>query len=140
MVSIFQLFDPQLDLAMLFLRLILGPLMFLHGIPKLKGHKGTANFFRDMGIPFPKLNAWASFFVETIGSIFIIFGLFTQFWAFLLVGNMIVATYVQAFKEKISLIIDNGKSGYELPLLFAMGFLILFSLGGGQYSLDEILK
>ncbi len=137
MIDLNNIFDPETDLALLLLRLSFGFLMFLHGIPKFKGHKGTANFFKSMGIPFPKINAWISFVVETIGAVFIVFGLYTQIAAFLLIGNMAVAVYVQAVKEKITLINENGQSGWELPLMFLIAFFAIFLVGPGNYSLDQ---
>ncbi len=139
MIDLNNIFEPELDLALLLLRLSFGSLMFLHGLPKLKGHEGTANFFKSMGIPFPKLNAWISFVVETIGAVFIIMGLYTQITAFFLIGNMAVAVYVQAVKEKITLINDNGKSGWELPLMFLIAFAAIFLVGPGIFSLDHQL-
>lgn len=135
----FQLFEPQVDVAMLIFRVSLGILMFLHGIPKLRGHKGTAGYFKSIGIPFPEFSAWMSFIVETLGSIMVILGLFTQVFAFLVFANMIVATWASIFKDKLTIIIDNGKSGWEMPALYLFGFLIIFLIGPGSVSLDSLL-
>ena len=70
-------------------------------------------------------------FAESIGSLFIVFGILTRPMAFLLFFTMLVAS-----SKKLS---QAGIDGSELPLLYLfLSFFILLN-GPGKYSLDNLI-
>ena len=74
--------------------------------------------------------------LETVGSILLIFGLFTRPVAFLLSGEMAFA-YFMAHAPRGFYPYNNGGS---LAVLFCFVFLYLFVAGGGAWSLDRVLR
>src|SRR5947207_12773511 len=90
------LFQTDGTLVPLILRLALGIVMFPHGAQKalgwFGGHglRGTIGFFTSQGIPVPlTLLAIAA---ELLGSLGVLFGLFTRVAAFGIACVMVVAT------------------------------------------------
>jgi putative oxidoreductase len=88
-------------------------------------------FIQDVtkfGLPFPFLLAWAAVITESIGAIFLILGLGTRFWGFMLTCTMLVALFFQKW---------NSEMWEKLPCL---GFLWLaiyaMVLGPGRFGLD----
>ena len=69
-------------------------------------------------------------FSESIGALFIAFGLLTRPAAFLLVFTMLVAS-----SKKL---LEAGIDGSELPILFLILSLVILFKGSGKYSLDRI--
>ena len=74
--------------------------------------------------------------LETVGGILIVLGLFTRPVAFVLSGEMAVA-YFMAHAPKGSFPFLNGGA---LAVLFCFVFLYLFVAGGGEWSLDRLLR
>lgn len=88
------------------------------------------------GAPFswaPHFLAWMAAFAETVGAVFLSLGLFTRFWAFLLVATMLTAIFLQKWPN----VLEYGSSWPALP---AAGFLwISFNaliFGSGRTGLD----
>ena len=111
---------------------------YFHGWSKLMGdsdrwHRLGATITQFMGndtlsIPLGFMAAFA----ESIGSLFIAFGLLTRSMAFLLFFTMLVAS-----SKKF---LQVGIDGSELPLLYLfISFFILLN-GPGKYSLDKLIK
>jgi putative oxidoreductase len=70
-------------------------------------------------------------FAESIGSLFIVFGILTRPMAFLLFFTMLVASTKK--------LLQAGIGGGELPLLYLfLSFFILLN-GPGKYSLDNLI-
>jgi uncharacterized membrane protein YphA (DoxX/SURF4 family) len=63
----------------------------------------------------------------------LIFGLWTQFFALLFAGEMLVAALWKAKKGQ------GLASGYELDLLLAIASLVLATSGNGIFSLGFLL-
>lgn len=120
--------------ALLILRLVYGLIFLAHGWPKLKNLKTTAQNFEMMG--FKPGSFWGTIvaLAETIGGAAIILGLGTQYAGLVLAFDMLVAT---------SWKIKRGQTligGFELDLLLFSVGLILATLGGGSYALDNYWK
>lgn len=133
-----------LNLATLFLRIGIGGFLIFHGIRKSKNRfEGTINWFNSLGFPFNvgggKLSAYSAAFIEIIGGLLLLVGFFTPYVAVIIVGQMLVATYVAIFKEKSAFISQTGQPGiygYELDFLYVLAALALVFLGGGAFSFD----
>lgn len=122
------------------------------GMMKFNGNNWFANVQDNFPFPFNIIPVEISWFlatwVEILGGIFLLFGLFTRFWAFSLIVLTIVAIAGVHWPDqwdslaelwKGYAITDKGFGNYRVPLLFmAMLFPLVFA-GGGKLSLDHVL-
>lgn len=117
-------------LAHLLARLVFGMVFLVHGWPKLKSLKTTAQNFDAMG--FKPGNFWGTLvaLVEFFGGLAVLFGFFTSLAALLLAINMTVATLWKIGRGQ------GFSGGYEFDLLLLVTSLFLATLGAGYYSLD----
>ena len=80
---------------------------------------------------FPGFFAWMGAFSEAVGGIFLVLGLQTRLFSFLIVCTMMVAVFIQQ--------IDNGLWG----MLSGMGFLwvAVYTMiqGSGRFGLDYLI-
>lgn len=133
--------DWLLQLALLIVRVALGVCIIVHGLGKLgflksnpAGVKGFAGWLESMGLPYPRLNAWAATLTEFLGGILFTVGLGTRFVALALTINMFVAT-VKGHKGGGYLIINNPPGAeYAINLTILFGMFVL--VGPGAFSLD----
>lgn len=115
------------------MRAVIGFTFSLHGMQKLfgwfggMGHGATARF--------PSL-LWEAGFLETVGGLLILIGLFTAPVAFILCGEMAVA-YFKQHAPRGPWPIQNGG---ELSVLYCFIFLYLATAGGGAWSVDRLVR
>ena len=122
----------QSDLALLILRLSMGGLMLTHGIPKLKLLSAeTLEFINPIGVgQWPTLIL--AIIAEVICPIMVILGIKTK-WASV---PTIIAMAVAAF-----LVHANDPFAHkEKALLYFFGFLVIFFVGSGKFTLPALLK
>jgi putative oxidoreductase len=74
--------------------------------------------------------------LEMLGGLLLVFGLFTRPVAFLLCGEMAVAYFMAHFPRNFFSILNGG----SLALMYCFVFLYLFVAGGGEWSLDRLLR
>jgi putative oxidoreductase len=135
------------DLSWLVVRLTAGGMLLVHGIFKVmpmaeKGFAATIEAFAAgsmarRGIEPAIPAAYAVFFLETIGALMIMFGLFTRFIAAAAAIQFAVITFVAHWAQGFGW--SRAGGGWEYPLFWG---LILFAIalrGGGPYSLDRKL-
>ncbi len=79
---------------------------------------------------------WVAAMLELVGGGFVLVGLFTRPAAFLLSGQMAVAYFMAHATKGFWPIINNG----ELAVLYCFVFLYLWVAGGGEWSLDRVLR
>ena len=125
------------DIGLLILRIFPGVVMFLnHGLNKISA--GIAKWERLGGaltdlIGFESLKIFFGFmasYAESIGALFIMFGLLTRFSSFLLFFTMMVASLKHYFEGEFS----------ELAFIYGCIYFALIISGPGKYSVDNILK
>lgn len=75
-------------------------------------------------------------FLELVGGILIILGLFTRVTAFVLAGEMAVAYFMAHMPSSVYPLINGG----EAAIMFCFSFLYLAAAGAGPYSLDASRK
>jgi putative oxidoreductase len=116
------------------LRIIAGFCFSLHGFQKIlaafggMGGTGSAAAFGTL--------PWVAGVLELFGGLLILAGLFTRPVAFILSGQMAVA-YFMAHAPKGFWPLTNGG---ELAALYSWLFLYLAAAGGGDWSLDNIVR
>jgi putative oxidoreductase len=136
----------QLSLGLFLLRIILGAVFFAHGAQKVFGWfggyglTGTVGYFKNV-VKVPAPLAYLGPFVEFLGGIALVFGVFTKVAALGILVMMLVATLKVHFPQGFFL---SGKGdgkgqGYEFALTLAVISLVLVLLGGGTYSLDNLI-
>jgi putative oxidoreductase len=112
------------------LRFIAGFLMLWHGSQKLFNFPASERGGAD--------SAFMIFagILEFGGGILIAIGLFTRWSAFLLSGTMAVAYWLAHGTQAFLPIQNKG----ELAALYCFVYFFLFFAGGGEWSLDNLLK
>jgi len=128
------------DVGLLFLRLTLGVIFFMHGSQKvlgLFGGHGLADSVAGMGhmgIVAPL--AYLSIFTEFLGGLMLILGALTRLAAFASMINMIVAVALVHFKNGFFM---NGSSGpgYEYNLALIGMSIALILTGPGALALGD---
>ncbi len=136
----------HISVGLFLLRIILGVVFFAHGAQKVLGWfggygiSGTVGYFRNV-VHLPALLAYLGPFVEFIGGIALLLGVFTKFAALGIFIMMVVATIKVHLPMGFFL---SGKGdgkgvGYEFTLTLAVISLVLILLGGGLYSIDSLI-
>lgn len=115
------------------LRFIAGFLMLWHGSQKLFGFPPS-----ERGGEMPAFVQYGAGGIEFFAGILIAIGLFTRWSSFLLSGTMAFAYWMaHGLNGKGFLPIQNGG---ELAVIYCFVFLYLFFSGGGEWSVDNLLK
>jgi putative oxidoreductase len=115
------------------LRIITGLLFLQFGLNKLFNFPATANHVPyDLFTLVPGLAG----LLETFGGILIVFGLFTRPVAFILSGEMAFA-YFMAHAPRGFFPAQNAGTA---AILFCFVCLYLWVAGGGEWSLDRLLR
>ena len=119
-------------IAKLILRVSLGGFMLTHGWPKLSKLISTGEFkFRDPIGLGPEISLIGTISAEFVCSILVILGLKTRLATIPLMFTMLVAAFIAHA--------DDPFSRKEKALLFFVGFLVIYLIGPGKYSLDKKL-
>ena len=116
------------------LRIVSGFLFFQHGYPKLFGRlpgSGEGEAAREFLSIF-----WVSGFLEVVGGLLIMIGLFTRPAAFLVAGEMAVAYFWRHLPQGFW----PGSNRGELAALYCFVFLYLAAAGAGIWSLDGVVR
>ncbi len=125
--------------APLVVRVIVGVIMFAHGLAKLQ--RGPAMFgegLAEMGVPAPVLMAYVVTFTELVGGALLVVGLLSRLAALALTIDLVVA--ILLVKLEVGLIAPRGGgTGAELDLALIAGFLAILLAGPGPISLDRAL-
>jgi putative oxidoreductase len=124
------------DLWYPMIRIAIGAILFVHGWGKLNaGAADVIGQFAKNGFVPATAFAYGAIFLETVGAVCIMLGLFTRFFAIILtIGLGIVFVIVH---------LPNGfevrDNGFEYVLLEGIVTFAIALHGGGPYSLDRII-
>src|SRR5712691_7230092 len=140
-----SLYSHSRDLAWLIIRLTAGGMLLVHGIMKVmpmaeKGFAATiaafaAGSMARRGIEPAIAAAYAVFFLETIGAVLIMLGLFTRFIAAATAVEFAIITFVAHWPAGFA----AGRGGWEYPLFWGLIMFAIALRGGGPYSVDRRL-
>lgn len=128
----------NLEIASLALRAVLGIEFIVHGFPKLKNLKSTADFLGSSGFKPGMFWALALGGTEFFGGIALLLGFVSRIAAGLLIISMVVATLLKIFKWKITFTKGND-AGWEWDFILLGALIALFLLGSGSYSVDQMM-
>jgi putative oxidoreductase len=117
-------------------RIILVLIFLQSGIGKIENFQGTAQYMASYGMPYANFLLVGAIFVEIIGSVTVILGFSTRLGAILLLIFLIPTTLIfhTNFADPMQ------KIQFMKNVSMFGGCLLLFSLGGGRFSLDYLLK
>lgn len=124
--------QSQLDVALLALRIGIGAMMLVHGLPKMQMLFGgdVSQFPSVMGMSSGFSLALAAL-AEVVCSVLILVGLGTRLASIPLLITMLVAVLVVHAADPFA--------AQELGLLYLLGYVVLLLLGGGRFSLDAVV-
>jgi putative oxidoreductase len=128
-----RLLPLEPDLALLLLRVVLGIVMLVHGVPKLLHFGGIAQGFAGMGIPAPTLAAAFATIAEAGGGLLMLLGIATDLAGLLFAIDMLGAIIFVHFSKGFS----AGKGGWEFPLVLLTMALTVALAGPGRYSVER---
>lgn len=129
------------DIAALVLRLGFGFYMLLgHGIPKIpRLFADEVKFASVFGMP-PFVSLLMAVFAEVICAVAIIVGFKTK-WAVLpLIFTMLIAGLYIHWNDAWFAANAIGGRSKEMAMLFLFGYMGVFFLGSGKYSVDGLIK
>ncbi|MBX2887082.1 MAG: DoxX family protein [Ferruginibacter sp.] len=120
------------DSALLIFRVGLAAMMLTHGIPKIDKLFGEDPVMFASVFGFTPVTSLAlAIFVEVGCSVLLIFGLSTRFATLMLAATMGVAAF--------QVMAGQPFGARELPILYLLGFVTIFILGAGKWSVDYYL-
>jgi len=136
------------DVAALILRIAAGLIFLPHGWSKVTSEGGAASFAADIAANYnlPFLLGYIAAYVELAGAALLIAGLLTRLDALLLAGTMFVAVFIVQLPDALyevppgSIKLFVALRGIELPLAMFAICVALVLMGGGTFSLDELVR
>ena len=124
---------------LLAIRLYWGYQFVQTGWGKLQDISKPIDYFTQLGIPLPVLNAWFVSLLEFGGGILLILGLASRLISIPLVIDMIVA-YIAADREALkSIFSDPDKFMAAAPFTFLCISILILFFGPGSISLDYLI-
>ena len=126
-------FSPQ---AFALLRIFSGAMFFFHGSQKILGTPPMERM--PGGGPLPTIAIVAGW-IELVGGLMILVGLFTGIVAFICSGEMAVAYFIGHAKWSGVAFLPNVNKG-ELAVLYCFIFLYIAAHGAGIWSIDNVLR
>ena len=133
-------YDNVRDFSWLLVRCTAGGFLLIHGIQKLTGNTiaaFAANSLARRGIEPSVPLAYADFFLETVGALCIMFGLFTRFFAAAIGIQFLIIVFVAHWAPGFPWNRPGG--GWEYPAFWGLIIVAIGLRGGGPYSLDRKL-
>jgi putative oxidoreductase len=130
-------YESALPIAETFLRIVIGVMFVIHVSGKLTAGPAAvaANVMSKNGLEPAILWAYVIIFLELVGGICLIIGLFTRFFAAALAIEMLIALLVVHLPRGYA----AGGGGYEYVLLIGAACFLIAIRGGGPYSVDRMV-
>ena len=116
----------------LLLRVVLGLLILLHGIAKVKSGVGPiVGMLTQHGLPGGL--AYLAYVGEVLAPLMLIVGIWTRVAALIVAINMVVAVALAHMPQLLKLG-EQGGYALELQAMYLFGALAVMPLGAGRYS------
>lgn len=124
----------RVEWGLFVLRVVVGIIFLMHGIPKLTGGVGeVAEGFAGLGIPMPLIAAWFITLLEIVGGASLILGLFTEIWNVLFIAEMATGIALIHWEQGFY-VVGPGQGGWEFNLLLIAANLCLLLAGAGAVA------
>ena len=126
-----KLYPRSVSLMLLVVRVMFGALLMWHGMTKIVNVESVAeNFPNPLGLG-PRLSFYLVVFAEVICSAAVIMGAFYRLALIPIIFAMGIALFV----------VHHGQpfAAKELALIYFVIFVLLYNMGAGAYSLDNII-
>lgn len=120
-------------LTQLWLRVISGVALMVHGWPKIQNPTGAADMVSGLGFAPGWLWSILLSVTEFTGGLLLAIGLLTRLAA---AGTTIILLVTVYFHW---IVLEQGYRGAELSLIWSAVTLTFFAKGGGRYSLDRVI-
>lgn len=127
----FKNFSTPESVLLLVLRLLFGLLLMWHGLTKMSNFESlVATFPNPIGLG-SRLSLYMIILVEVFCSVGVIFGAFFRLALIPMIFSMCVAF----------LVVHHGQpfAAKELAFIYLVVFIVLFVMGAGRYSLDNVI-
>jgi putative oxidoreductase len=136
-------YDNTRDFSWLLVRVTAGGFLLIHGIQKLTMNSiagFAANSMARRGIEPAVAAACMIFFLETVGAVCIMLGLFTRLFAAMIFVEFLIIIFVAHWGGGFAGFPWNrAGGGWEYPAFWALTIVAIGLRGGGPYSLDRRL-
>jgi putative oxidoreductase len=126
-------YDAAAPLTLLWLRVISGIALMVHGWPKITNPTGAAEMVAGMGFNPGWLWSILLSVTEFTGGLLLAIGLLTRLAA----GGTTIILLVTVYFHWV--ILGQGYSGSELSLIWSAVTLVFLARGGGRYSVDRLI-
>ena len=130
-------YEKMLPIATTLVRIVVGIMFLMHVSTKFKlgADAVAANIFAKNGIEPALMWTYVVIFLELVGGVCLIIGLFTRFFAAALAIEMLVALLFVHLPKGYA----AGGGGYEYVLLIGVVCFTIAICGGGPYSVDRAI-
>jgi putative oxidoreductase len=130
-------YETMLPIAATLVRVVVGIMFLMHVSGKFKAGAAAvaANVLAKNGIEPALMWTYVIIFLETVGGLCLIVGLFTRFFAAALAIEMLIALLAVHLAKGYA----AGGGGYEYVLLIGAVCLTIAIRGGGPYSVDRLI-
>ena len=130
-------YESMLPIAETFVRIVVGVMFLMHVSGKFTAGPGAvaASMMSKNGFEPAILWAYVIIFIESVGGVCLIVGLFTRFFAAALAIEMLVALLIVHLPRGYA----AGGGGYEYVLLIGAACFLIAIRGGGPYSVDHMV-
>lgn len=118
------------DLGILLIRIAIGLVFLAHGWDKVSDLSGTAIVMAEFGVP--AIFAYAASFVELLGGLALVAGVWTRWAGILLAVEIAVA--IALVKLQFGYV-----GGYEFELTLLLGSLGIALIGPGAFSVEKFV-
>ena len=130
-------YETMLPIAATFVRVVVGIMFLMHVSGKFAAGPAAvaANTLARNGIEPALMWAYVIMFLESVGGVCLIIGLFTRFFAAALAIEILIALLFVHLPKGYA----AGVGGYEYVLLIGAVCLVIAIRGGGIYSVDRLI-
>jgi len=124
------------DLHLLAVRLILSYGFYNPAMMKWQNINSIAEWFGEIGIPLPTLNAYLAATTEMAGVVLLTLGLASRIISIPLIFVMIVAIVTTHIGNGF----EAGNNGFEIPVYYILLLLVILIYGAGKLSVDYLVR
>ncbi|MBN8836956.1 MAG: DoxX family protein [Sphingobacteriia bacterium] len=127
--------DNLKSISLLLIRLVLAYGFYQPAVMKVKDIHAIGDWFKELGMPFPYINAYAATFTELAGFVLIGLGFGTRIIALPMMVVMLVAIKTVHWANGF----EASNNGFEIPLYYLLMLFLLICSGAGKISIDFVI-